>query len=57
MSIGFVFVKIIVVLLPYVGYIQPYHKRSLTSLQEDVEDFTRKKVNLATGQLYCETAL
>ena len=37
------------VLLPHSNYIYPHFKRSLTTIQEDVEDFIRKKVNIQTG--------
>ena len=40
------------VLLPYMGYIRPFHRKSLTTMQEDLEDFTRRVINLETGHIY-----
>ncbi len=39
------------VLLPVGGIIKASDRRSLRSLQEDIEDFTRTVVNLETGQV------
>ena len=34
------------------GYIRPFHRKSLTTMQEDLEDFTRRVINLETGHIY-----
>lgn len=39
-------------LLPYVGFLKPTDKKSLKSLQEDIEDHVRRKINIETGQIY-----
>ncbi|CAD8067626.1 unnamed protein product [Paramecium primaurelia] len=44
-------------LLPSNSSIQPYHKKSLTSFEDDIQEFARRKVNLSTGQIYTETPL
>jgi hypothetical protein len=38
-------------LLPQRSYIQSFHKRSLRSLQEDVEDSVLRTINLETGEI------
>jgi hypothetical protein len=40
------------VLLPYIGFLKPTDKKSLRSLQEDIEDHVRRKINIETGQIY-----
>ncbi|CAD8070262.1 unnamed protein product [Paramecium sonneborni] len=44
-------------LLPFNSSLQPYNKKSLTSLEDDIQEFSRRKINLATGQIYNETPL
>ncbi len=39
-------------MIPFVGYIKSTDRKSLRTLQEDLEDYTRKVVNLETGQLF-----
>ena len=34
------------------GFIKPTDKKSLRTLQEDVEDFVKRKVNIETGEIY-----
>lgn len=41
-------------MLPHVGFIKPSDKRSLRTLQEDIQDFLRKKINIETGTIYFE---
>ncbi len=43
------------VLLPYVGYVKPTDKKSLTTLQEDIDEYSKKKINVETGQIYLAT--
>lgn len=42
----------VMLLLPHIGNLKPTDKKSLRTLQEDIEDFTRKAVNLETGHIY-----
>ncbi len=39
-------------LLPYIGNIRANNRKSLRTLQEDVEDYTRQIINVDTGSLY-----
>ena len=39
-------------LLPYAGYVKSSDKRSLRTLQEDIEDFTKTVINVEDGHLY-----
>jgi len=41
-------------MLPYEAYLKPTDKRSLRTLQEDVEDYLKKKINIETGQIYLD---
>ena len=41
-------------MLPYIGYIKPTDKKSLTSLQDDIQDYCRRKINIETGQIYLD---
>lgn len=41
-----------ILMLPISGYIKPTDRKSLTTLQEDLEDYTRRKINVETGQIY-----
>lgn len=42
-------------LLPYVGYVKPTDRKSLRTLQEDIEDFAKRKINIETGQIYLDS--
>lgn len=39
-------------LLPYASFVKPSDKRSLKTLQEDIEDYCRKAINIETGHIY-----
>lgn len=39
-------------MLPYIGDLNAAHRKSLKTLQEDVEDYTRQMINVDTGALY-----
>ncbi|EAR96961.2 ribosomal protein S18 (macronuclear) [Tetrahymena thermophila SB210] len=39
-------------LMPFRGYIKPSDKKSLTTLQEDVENTVRTAINIETGHIY-----
>jgi ribosomal protein S18 len=41
-------------MLPYEAYLKPTDKKSLRTIQEDVEDFLKKKINIETGQIYLD---
>ncbi len=34
------------------SFIKPTDKKSLRSLQEDIEDYVKRKVNIETGEIY-----
>lgn len=38
--------------MPFRGYIKPSDKKSLTTLQEDVENSIRTAINIETGHIY-----
>jgi len=40
------------VLLPSYSFVRPSDKKSLTTLNEDIEDYSRKAINIETGHLY-----
>lgn len=39
-------------LIPCYSFVRPSDKRSLTTLQEDIEHYCRKSVNIETGHIY-----
>lgn len=39
------------VLLPFAGFVKASDKKSLRTLQEDIDDYTRNIINLENGQL------
>ena len=39
-------------LLPCVGLVKPSDKKSLRTLEDDLEDFTRRSINMETGHIY-----
>ena len=41
--------------MPVIGFLKPSDKRSLKTLQDDLEDYTRKSINLETGHIYIKT--
>jgi len=41
-------------MMPYEAFIKPTDKKSLRTLQEDVEDYLKKKINIETGQIYLD---
>ena len=43
-------------MLPYFGYIKPTDKKSLTSLQDDIQDYCKRKINIETGQIYLDVS-
>lgn len=43
-------------LLPISGYLKPTDKKSLKTLQEDLEDHVKRKINIETGQIYFNNA-
>lgn len=38
--------------MPFRGYIKPSDRKSLTTLQEDVENTIRTAINIETGHVY-----
>lgn len=38
--------------MPILGYVKPSDRRSLKTLQDDLEDYSRKAINLETGHIY-----
>ena len=44
------------VLLPYVGYIRPTDRKSLTSLQDDMNEVIRRRINIESGYIYVDDA-
>mmetsp|Transcript_727 Transcript_727/g.680 ORF Transcript_727/g.680 Transcript_727/m.680 type:complete len:135 (+) Transcript_727:316-720(+) len=43
-------------LLPYVGYIRPTDRKSLTSLQDDMNEVIRRRINIESGYIYVDDA-
>jgi len=41
-------------MMPYEAFIKPTDKKSLRTLQEDIEDYLKKKINIETGQIYLD---
>ena len=39
-------------LLPHVGNIKPFHKKSLKTIEEEVADYSKQIVNVETGHIY-----